>query len=70
MPESVILDLDSTLLDAYGRQEGRAFNFYYQSNGNVKVYVYDKEHNAQLKEWEKILSTTNCKISDSGEFVI
>ena len=37
---------------------------------NVKVYVYDKEHNAQLKEWEKILSTTNCKILDSGEFVI
>lgn len=38
---------------------------------NVKVYVYDKEHHDdQLKEWEKILSTTNCKISDSGEFVI
>lgn len=37
---------------------------------NVKVYVYDKEHNAQLKEWEKILSTTNCEILDSGEFVI
>ena len=29
MPESVIPDLDSTLLDAYGRQEGRAFNFHY-----------------------------------------
>lgn len=38
---------------------------------NVKVYVYDKEHHdAQLKEWEKILSTTNCEILDSGEFVI
>lgn len=38
---------------------------------NVKVYVYDKEHHDdQLKEWEKILSTPNCKISDSGEFVI
>lgn len=38
---------------------------------NVKVYVYDKEHHDdQLKEWKKILSTTNCKISDSGEFVI
>lgn len=37
---------------------------------NVKVYVYDKEHNAQLKEWGKILSTTNCEILDSGEFVI
>ena len=29
MPQAVILDLDSTLLDAYGRQEGRAFNFHY-----------------------------------------
>ena len=33
MPQAVILDLDSTLLEAYGKQEGRAFNFHYQSNG-------------------------------------
>ena len=33
MPQAVILDLDSTLLDAYGKQEGRAFNFHYQRNG-------------------------------------
>lgn len=33
MPQAVILDLDSTLLDAYGRQEGKAFNLHYQSNG-------------------------------------
>ena len=33
MPQAVILDLDSTLLDAYGKQKGRAFNFHYQSNG-------------------------------------
>lgn len=30
MPQAVILDLDSTLLVAYGKQEGRAFNFHYQ----------------------------------------
>lgn len=41
MPESVILDLDSTLLDAYGRQEGRAFNFHYQSNGYHPLVCYD-----------------------------
>lgn len=29
MPPAVILDLDSTLLDAYSRQKGRAFNFHY-----------------------------------------
>ena len=30
MPEAIILDLDSTLLNAYGKQEGRAFNFHYK----------------------------------------
>ena len=39
MPEAVILD--STLLDAYGRQEGRAFNFHYQSNGYHPLVCYD-----------------------------
>ena len=29
LPQAVILDLDSTLLDAYSRQEGCAFNFHY-----------------------------------------
>ncbi len=40
-PQAVILDLDSTLLDAYGRQEGRAFNFHYQSNGYHPLVCYD-----------------------------
>ena len=41
MPQAVILDLDSTLLDAYGKQEGRAFNFRYQSNGYHPLVCYD-----------------------------
>ena len=41
MPQAVILDLDSTLLDAYGRQEDRAFNFHYQSNGYHPLVCYD-----------------------------
>ena len=41
MPQAVILDLDSTLLDAYSRQEGRAFNFHYQSNGYHPLVCYD-----------------------------
>lgn len=41
LPQAVILDLDSTLLDAYGRQEGRAFNFHYQSNGYHLLICYD-----------------------------
>ena len=41
MTQAVVLDLDSTLLDAYGRQEGRAFNFHYQSNGYHPLVCYD-----------------------------
>ena len=41
MPQTVILDLDSTLLAAYGKQEGRAFNFHYQSNGYHPLVCYD-----------------------------
>ena len=41
MPQAVILDLDSTLLDAYGKQEGRAFNFHYQSKGYHPLVCYD-----------------------------
>ena len=33
LPQAIILDLDSTLLEAYGKQEDRDFNFHYQSNG-------------------------------------
>lgn len=32
-PEIVLLDLDSTLLKTYGKQEGEDFNFHYQSRG-------------------------------------
>ena len=41
MPEAIILDLDSTLLNAYGKQEGRAFNFHYQSNGYHPLVCYN-----------------------------
>ena len=41
MPQAVILNLDSTLLDTYGRQEGRAFTFHYQSNGYHPFVCYD-----------------------------
>jgi hypothetical protein len=40
-PEAVILDLDSTLLNAYGKQEGRAFNYHYQANGYHPLVCYD-----------------------------
>ena len=41
MPREVILDLDSTLLAAYGRQEGRRFNFHYYDSGYHPLLCYD-----------------------------
>ena len=41
MLQAVILDLNSTLLDAYGKQEGTAFNFHYQSTGYHPRVCYD-----------------------------
>lgn len=40
-PETIILDLDSTLLATYGKQEGEAFNFHYQKNGYHPLVCYD-----------------------------
>lgn len=41
MPLQILLDLDSTLLDTYGSQEGAAFNFHYQANGYHPLLCYD-----------------------------
>ena len=40
-PEIMLFDLDSTLLDAYGTQEGMAFNYHYQSEGYHPLVCYD-----------------------------
>jgi len=40
-PDQILLDLDSTLLDGYGKQEGVAFNYHYQSNGYHPLLCYD-----------------------------
>ena len=40
-PDIVILDLDSTLLDTYGHQEGEGFNFHYQNHGYHKLVCFD-----------------------------
>lgn len=40
-PEMVLLDLDSTLLSTYGKQEGNGFNFHYSSNGYHPLVCYD-----------------------------
>lgn len=40
-PEYILLDLDSTLLDTCGHQEGEAFNFHYQAHGYHPLVCYD-----------------------------
>ena len=40
-PEHVLLDLDSTLFDTYGSQEGEGFNFHYQAHGYHPLLCYD-----------------------------
>lgn len=40
-PELLLLDLDSTLLDTYGSQEGEGFNYHYQSHGYHPLVCYD-----------------------------
>jgi len=40
-PEMVLLDLDSTLLDTYGTQEGEGFNVHYNDHGYHPLLCYD-----------------------------
>ena len=40
-PEMFLLDLDSTLLDTYGNQEGEGFNYHYQNHGYHPLVAYD-----------------------------
>lgn len=41
MPNAVLMDLDSTLLDTYGKQEGEAFNYHYSAHGYHPLLCYD-----------------------------
>ncbi|WP_455719525.1 transposase [Agathobacter sp.] len=41
MPQTVILNLDSTLLEVYDQLEGMTFNYHYQSNGYHLFVCYD-----------------------------
>ena len=40
-PQMILLDLDSTLLKTYGKQEGEGFNFHYQSRGYHPLMCFD-----------------------------
>jgi hypothetical protein len=40
-PEHMLFDLDSTLLNTYGNQEGEAFNYHYQAHGYHPLLCFD-----------------------------
>lgn len=40
-PEHMLFDIDSTLLETYGKQEGEGFNYHYQSHGYHPLLCYD-----------------------------
>ncbi len=41
MPEFMLFDIDTTLLNAYGDQEGVAFNYHYQDRGYHPLFAFD-----------------------------
>lgn len=41
LPEHMLFDLDSTLLNTYGSQEGEGFNYHYQAHGYHPLLCYD-----------------------------
>ena len=40
-PEHILLDIDTTLLNGYGKQEGVCFNYHYQANGYHPFICFD-----------------------------
>ncbi len=40
-PEFILFDLDTTLFNTYGKQEGEAFNYHYQAHGYHPLLCYD-----------------------------
>lgn len=40
-PQLLLMDLDSTLLNTYGHQEGKGFNFHYKNHGYHPLVCYD-----------------------------
>ena len=40
-PEFMLFDIDSTLLDTYGKQEGEIFNYHYQAHCYHPLLCYD-----------------------------
>ena len=66
-PPMVLLDLDSTLLETYGKQEGEAFNFHYSAHGYHPLLCYDGMTRDLLRAKLRKGSDYSCK--DVSEFM-
>ena len=66
-PEFMVFDIDTTLLDAYGKQEGTAYNYHYQSVGYHPFFCFNGI-NGDLLETELRDGTDYCS-KGSGEFM-
>ena len=67
-PEQMLFDLDSTLLNTYGSQEGEGFNYHYQAHGYHPLLCFDGLTGDLLKT-ELRIGTQYCS-KDAGQFMI
>ncbi len=66
-PEHMLLDLDSTLFDTYGHQEGEGFNYHYQAHGYHPLLCYDGLTGDLLKA--ELRDGTHYCSKDADEFM-
>ena len=67
-PEHMVFDLDSTLLNTYGQQEGEAFNYHYQAHGYHPLLCFDGITGDLLKA--ELRDGTHYCSKDANEFML
>ena len=67
-PEHMLFDLDSTLLNTYGSQEGEGFNYHYQAHGYHPLLCYDGLTGDLLKA--ELRDGTQYCSKDADQFMI
>lgn len=67
-PENMVFDLDSTLLNTYGNQEGEAFNYHYQAHGYHPLLCFDGITGDLLKA--ELRDGTHYCSKDADKFMI
>lgn len=66
-PDEVVFDIDTTLLNTYGNQEGSAFNFHYQDYGYHPKIVFEYNTGNLIKA--ELCSGTQYCGCGSGDFM-